>query len=86
MSGPRILVVDDEPAIRRVLRIALASQSYAVSEAETGRAALAAVADSGTDLVVLDLGLPVLDGLSVLRRWRESGRATTPTRSSWPPA
>ena len=73
-SGPlRILVVDDEPAILRFLRAGLGSQGYVVVEAATGQAALDAVRQRRADLVVLDLGLPDIDGLEVIRRIRETG-------------
>jgi two-component system KDP operon response regulator KdpE len=73
-SGPlRILVVDDEPAILRFLRAGLGSQGYLVVEAETGQAALDAVKQRRADLIVLDLGLPDMDGLDVIRRIREGG-------------
>lgn len=76
MSGAlRILVVDDEPAILRFLRAGLAAQGYVVSEAEEGRAALEAVRRQSADLIVLDLGLPDMDGLDVIRRIREGGSA-----------
>ncbi len=65
-----ILIVDDEPAIRRFLRTSLAAQDYAVVEAENGAAALAAVAREKPDLMILDLGLPDLDGAEVIRRIR----------------
>ena len=72
-AGPlRVLVVDDEPAILRFLRAGLAAQGFVVTEAETGEAALGVVARRGTDLVVLDLGLPDVDGLEVIRRVREA--------------
>jgi two-component system KDP operon response regulator KdpE len=75
-SAPfRILIVDDEPAILRFLRIGLASQGYLVVEAENGQMALDAVHQRKADLVVLDLGLPDIDGLEVIRRIRESGDA-----------
>jgi two-component system KDP operon response regulator KdpE len=75
-SAPfRILIVDDEPAILRFLRIGLTSQGYLVVEAENGRMALDAVHQRKADLVVLDLGLPDIDGLEVIRRIRESGDA-----------
>jgi two-component system KDP operon response regulator KdpE len=75
-SGPlRILVVDDEPAILRFLRVGLAGQGYVVSEAENGQSALDAVRPRRADLVVLDLGLPDIDGLEVIRRIREAGSA-----------
>jgi two-component system KDP operon response regulator KdpE len=75
-SGPlRILVVDDEPAILRFLRVGLAGQGYVVSEAENGQSALDAVRQRRADLVVLDLGLPDIDGLEVIRRIREAGSA-----------
>jgi two-component system KDP operon response regulator KdpE len=67
----RVLVIDDEPQIRRFLEISLRAQGYAVIEAETGRAGLEALATQGADLVILDLGLPDLDGHSVLRSLRE---------------
>jgi len=77
-SGPlRILVVDDEPAILRFLRAGLGSQGYVVAEATTGEAALEAIRQRRADLVVLDLGLPDIDGLEVIRRIRDSG-ATVP--------
>jgi two-component system KDP operon response regulator KdpE len=66
----RILVVDDEPQIRKFLEIALRSQGYAVSETDAGRPALERLALQGADLVILDLGLPDLDGLEVLREIR----------------
>jgi len=71
----RILVVDDEPAIRRFLRAGLGAQGYVVTELETGLPALEVVRRKGTDLIVLDLGLPDIDGLEVIRRIRGSGSA-----------
>jgi two-component system, OmpR family, KDP operon response regulator KdpE len=69
----RILVVDDEPAILRFLRVGLGSQGYLVLEAANAQSALDAVRQRGVDLVVLDLGLPDMDGLEVIRRIREGG-------------
>ncbi len=69
----RILIVDDEPAILRFLRAGLASQGYLVVEAENGQSALDRVLRRQADMIVLDLGLPDLDGLEIIRRLRESG-------------
>lgn len=66
-----ILVVDDEPQIRRLLKVALAAHGYEVEDAVAGQEALNRVALSHPDLVVLDLGLPDLDGVDVVRRLRE---------------
>jgi two-component system KDP operon response regulator KdpE len=71
----RILVVDDEPAIRRFLRAGLTAQGYIITELEMGLPALDVVRRRGTDLIVLDLGLPDIDGLDVIRRVRASGSA-----------
>ncbi|QLQ27211.1 MAG: response regulator transcription factor [Pseudoxanthomonas sp.] len=71
---PRILVIDDEPQIRRFLDISLRAQGYVVALAESGRAGLAELAAHGADLVVLDIGLPDLDGhdvLAELRQWSQ---------------
>lgn len=65
-----ILVVDDEPPIRRLLKTSLGAQGYDVIEAGTGTAALAAVERDKPDLMILDLGLPDLDGAEVIRRLR----------------
>lgn len=67
----RILVVDDEKPIRRLLRTSLSAEGYEVIEAEDGNAALAAAAKEKPDAVLLDLGLPDLDGIEVLGRIRE---------------
>ena len=69
----RILVVDDEPPIRRLLRTGLGSQGYDIAEASDGRAAEAAIT-SNPDLVLLDLGLPDCSGHDLLCRWRAAGR------------
>ncbi|GGX48907.1 response regulator [Saccharospirillum salsuginis] len=63
-----ILTIDDEPQIRRFLRISLTSQGFDVIEAEDGRTGLAQAALAKPDLVILDLGLPDLDGKEVLRQ------------------
>jgi two-component system, OmpR family, KDP operon response regulator KdpE len=65
-----ILIVDDEPAIRRFLRTSLTAQDFAIVEADTGAAALAAIAREKPDLMILDLGLPDMDGVEVVRRVR----------------
>lgn len=75
MNPLRVLIVDDEPPIRRFLRTALAAQDYRVEEADCGEAALDFLKRNPVDLVVLDLGLPGLDGLEVVRRLREAGSA-----------
>jgi len=67
----RILVVDDEMAIRRFLRVALNGQGFVVSEAANGQQALQALVVERPDLLILDLGLPDLDGVEVTRRLRE---------------
>lgn len=68
--APRVLVIDDEPQIRRFLEISLRAQGYAVTLAENGEAGLAALAMQGADLVMLDIGLPDRDGHEVLRELR----------------
>lgn len=70
-SPAQILVIDDEPQIRRFLDISLRAQGYRVETSENGQAGLRALAAHGADLVILDLGLPDLDGHEVLRRLRE---------------
>lgn len=67
----KILVVDDEPPIRKLLRMGLAAQGYEVLDAPNGKTALELLA-SKPDLVILDLGLPDIDGLELLRRIRQS--------------
>lgn len=68
---PKILIVDDEVQIRRLLRLTLETEHYRVAEAETGQLALHEVAVNAPDGIVLDLGLPDLDGTAVIRRLRE---------------
>lgn len=65
-----VLVIDDENQIRRMLRIALKSEGYDVSEAENGAQGLASIVRQQPDLVVLDLGLPDMDGQTLLRELR----------------
>jgi two-component system KDP operon response regulator KdpE len=67
----KILVIDDEPPIRKLLRMGLASQGYEVLEAPNGRIALELLAQKPA-LVILDLGLPDVDGLELLRRIRQA--------------
>lgn len=71
----RILVVEDEPVLAAQLAEALRAADYAVDVAHNGIDAHHAGASGEYDAVILDLGLPQLDGLSVLKRWRAAGRA-----------
>lgn len=68
---PRALIIDDEPQIRRLLRLVLEAEGYHVSEAATGGEGLLAAAQYPPDVVLLDLGLPDMEGLDALRRLRE---------------
>ena len=70
-AGLRVLVVDDEKAIRRYLRVALSAQDITVVEASNGEEAIRAVAVDRPDMVILDLGLPDMEGTEVTRRIRE---------------
>jgi two-component system, OmpR family, KDP operon response regulator KdpE len=70
-DGPVVLIIEDEPPIRRFLRPTLTSQGYRLVEAETGEDGLIQATTRQPDLVILDLGLPDLDGLEVIRRLRE---------------
>lgn len=70
----RLLLVEDEPTLRAQLRAGLQDAGYAVDEAADGEQAHFLGDTEPYDAVVLDLGLPRLDGLSVLRRWRDAGR------------
>jgi len=72
---PRILLVDDEVAIQRAVAPLLRSRGYEVDVASTGKEAVSAVVDRRPDLIVLDLGLPDLDGTEVCRRIRKESKA-----------
>jgi two-component system KDP operon response regulator KdpE len=72
-SPLRILIVDDESAIRRFLRTGLTAQGFHVIEAQDGKSAIEALRIPGADLLVLDLGLPDMDGLEIIMRLRDSG-------------
>ncbi|OLP55643.1 DNA-binding response regulator [Rhizobium rhizosphaerae] len=69
----RILVVDDEPPIRKLLRVGLSTQGYQILEAMNGKTAIEAVAAESPDLILLDLGLPDMAGQALLQRWRGEG-------------
>jgi two-component system KDP operon response regulator KdpE len=71
VTQPKVLVVDDEPQIRRALRLVLRANGYQVTEVPAGEAALDALATADFDLMILDLMLPDLDGVEVCRRVRE---------------
>src|SRR5688572_5912673 len=71
-----VLVVDDEPSLRRLLRTSLSARGYRVLEAGTGDGALASLARDAPEVVLLDLGLPDMDGLEVIRRVRAGGTRT----------
>lgn len=70
-TNQRILVVDDEAPIRRYLRAALSAQGFTVYESASGEEALQAVLSHRPDIIILDLGLPDIDGIEVTRRLRE---------------
>ncbi|MFG1379004.1 response regulator transcription factor [Xanthobacter autotrophicus] len=73
MNGVKLLVVDDEPAIRKLLNAGLSTQGYDVTSAATAAEAMARVAEAHPDLVILDLGLPDMPGRDLLARWRAEG-------------
>jgi two-component system, OmpR family, KDP operon response regulator KdpE len=70
-EGPQILIVDDELQIRRFLRVSLEANGYDVHETDSGHDAIVKTAQLRPDLIILDMGLPDMDGLEVLRRLRE---------------
>ena len=86
-EGLRVLVVEDEPSLSEQLAAALAEAGYAVDTAADGDRADFLGQTERYDAVVLDLGLPKVDGLTVLRRWREAGLAVPvlllTARGSW---
>ena len=71
MPEPAVVLIEDEPQIRRFLRATLSGQGYRLFEASSGADALVEVASRQPDVVILDLGLPDMDGLEVIRRVRE---------------
>src|SRR3982750_4456683 len=69
-SATKILIVDDEPAIRRFLKASLETEGFQIVAVENAAQALSAVTQTKPDLVILDLGLPDLDGMEVIRKVR----------------
>ena len=72
---PVALIIDDEVQIRRLLRVALESENYQVDEAQTGQQGLVEIANRKPAIILLDLGLPDMEGLEVLKRLREWSEA-----------
>jgi len=74
--SPKLLIVDDEPAFRKALRLPLAARGFDVAEAKSGEEALVLLAGRPVDVVLLDLNMPGLDGLETCRRIRRMFPAT----------
>src|SRR5438445_7183964 len=70
-NGSRILMIEDEAPIRRFLRVSLGNENYEVTEAETAEKGIKLAASMPPDLIILDLGLPDLDGMEVIRQLRD---------------
>ncbi len=70
-SGPLVLVVEDEPQMRRFIRSSLSTHDYSLIEAQTAKEALALTSSRNPELILLDLGLPDLDGIELTRKLRE---------------
>lgn len=75
-AGDRVLVVDDDPPLRRMLQRTLVAEGFEVTLAPDGGAALVAAERSAPDVIVLDVAMPALDGLAVCRRLRSKGLPT----------
>jgi len=75
MSGANILVVDDEPQIRRVLRSTLSSNGYVITDAKTGEEAIESVRKNKPDLVLLDVNMPGMGGIEACREIRRASEA-----------
>jgi two-component system, OmpR family, response regulator MprA len=75
-SEPRVLVVDDDPPLRRMLERTLIAEGFDVTLAADGGAALVAAEQTAPDVIVLDVAMPVLDGFAVCRRLRHKGLPT----------
>src|SRR5207302_1664853 len=71
MPDPAVVLIEDEPQIRRFLRATLTGQGYRLFEAATGADGLVEVGSRQPDVVIVDLGLPDIDGIDVIRRLRE---------------
>jgi len=74
MTSAKILVVDDAPQVRRVMRTSLSAQGYTVYEAKNGEEALESIRESPPDLVLLDVNMPGMDGLAACREIRRSSQ------------
>ena len=70
MTGARILIVDDEPQIRRVMRATLSGAGYVVADARSGEEALEKLRDERSDIVLLDVNLPGISGIETCRKIR----------------
>ena len=89
MNAAAILVVDDEPQIRRVMRTTLSSHGYVIREATTGEEAVEAVRKERPDLILLDVNMPGIGGIAAAREIREMSfgrRDFVPPRPAWPGA
>ncbi len=78
MSERAVLVVDDEPDIRSLLQEILEDEGYAVSTADTAAAAQTCVSEARPDLVLLDIWMPDMDGISLLKSWKLAGKLDFP--------
>ena len=81
-----ILIVDDEPAVRRTVRSALESAGYECAESENGAAALAWLEENKADVLIADYHMPVLSGLKLLERFRSkmNGKSHSGYHVKWP--
>ncbi|OOZ41258.1 transcriptional regulator [Solemya pervernicosa gill symbiont] len=78
MSAPHILIVDDEPDIRNLLKEILEDENYDVATAENGEAARQALRGRRPDLIMLDIWMPDIDGITLLKEWNEAGGLPSP--------